>query len=818
MHDVVARQRSRALFAACSIAFCAACSGGGGSSAPDYQIQFTSSGASVVEGGAPIAVGVELVTSRAMLPQPVSFTISALSSSSAVSGADFAPLPEQGLTFPAGAHDGDVQSITMQALDDTLVEGANETVRLALAHASGPGGLGARRTFTLSIVDDDLATVQFASAASATPDEATADFPVAVELSLPPGASLASDLKVRVTDAGTGSATKGHDYSAFAATTITIPAGTLGGALFPFELHVKQDSKIEGDESVVLALAVASPGVTIGNVATHVVTITDDDSASLGVLDVFGDSGPQLSSGATLDLGAQSIAAGPDAGLLVHVLNAGSGPLAIDAPLINGGDERDFSVVVDASTFAMPPPAAGLAAQAGSTASPLIRVADDERHGATLSFDGAANAGLAQRSRVTLVDFALPGADPVALELERVPSPWTGDARLVVDGVDVAGGAGALLGDLTLWRGRVAGESDSNVFLALSSSGARGWVQRGGNARGMVHILALRDGGGASVAVREDQLASFGVHAPLDFCSTPETAGVSALGGAPGAGGAALTGASTIAECRMALESDYQLFQNFGSSQQLVQYVTELVAAASARYRIDVQAKLSIAYLGVHSQANDGWNTPDTPGTSSQMLDEFQHAWAGAWPVSANLAHFLSGANLGGGVAYVGVLCDSNFGFAVSGNLNLAIDWSTWTGASGPLTWDFVVFAHETGHNFGASHTHAYCPPLDQCYSNCTGMTVCSQGTLMSYCHLCAGGMSNIDLVFHPFVANVMRGEIDTSCLDAAALAPNEELTWRVQFDPDVGAAPRHSTMTFGHDAHNAPTPFTLELVGSALP
>ena len=85
------------------------------------------------------------------------------------------------------------------------------------------------------------------------------------------------------------------------------------------------------------------------------------------------------------------------------------------------------------------------------------------------------------------------------------------------------------------------------------------------------------------------------------------------------------------------------------------------------------------------------------------------------------------------------VLCNQSFGYGVSANLRGNLDWNTWTGSAGSFTWDFVVLAHELGHNFGAAHTHDYCPPLDACYDNCNSSISCSQGTLMSYCHLCGG-------------------------------------------------------------------------------
>ena len=68
--------------------------------------------------------------------------------------------------------------------------------------------------------------------------------------------------------------------------------------------------------------------------------------------------------------------------------------------------------------------------------------------------------------------------------------------------------------------------------------------------------------------------------------------------------------------------------------------------------------------------------------------------------------------NLGGGRAYVGAVC-STFGYAVSGNMNgyfpLPLEDHT------TISWDFVVVAHEQGHNCGTWHTHDYSPPLDGC-------------------------------------------------------------------------------------------------------
>jgi hypothetical protein len=270
------------------------------------------------------------------------------------------------------------------------------------------------------------------------------------------------------------------------------------------------------------------------------------------------------------------------------------------------------------------------------------------------------------------------------------------------------------------------------------------------------------------------------------------------------------------ANCRLAIETDYQLYQKFGSTNGVTSYVTQLIAAVSDRYFHDVQATLSIAYLGVYTNAADPWTSQDSGGNSSALLDEFRAAWApNNWPVSANLAHFISGASLGGGIAYVNALCSATYGFGVSGNISGTISWGSWTGAPGSFTWDFVVVAHELGHNFGSQHTHSFCPPLDRCSSNCQGTTACTRGTIMSYCHVC-GGMSNIDLEFHPVCSNVMRQSVNASCIGRSALGGGEYVQYRVRFNPLTTTGTKNATLEFAHDATNVTQPFRVRLQGTA--
>ncbi len=393
--------------------------------------------------------------------------------------------------------------------------------------------------------------------------------------------------------------------------------------------------------------------------------------------------------------------------------------------------------------------------------------------GAELTLRADAALDLAARESIVLANVPLPGG-PVDVFVRRARVD-EGDLVLTIDGRPTQPVVDPLA---STWRGRIVGIPDSDVLLAFSAHGCRGWVQSGQNEW---HLLAGAGANGdwnASVSrwVTEESLLRGGARA-LPSCDARRIPGSGAvpapLGGTGTQNLVAPPGDTRL--CRLAVETDYQLYQRFNSIPALTAYLDQLFAAISARYDTDVQTQIQIVQLGLHSNANDGWVSGDNGSGSGAMLDEFRSAWSGNLPNGAHLAHFVSGASLGGGVAYLDVLCNPQWGFGVSGDLAGATPFPV---MQGPLSWDFYVFAHELGHNFSAPHTHDYCPPLDECapptsFGQCqTQQTCISNGTIMSYCHLCNGGMTNIALVMHPANAATIRNAVQSSCLPVLCAAP----------------------------------------------
>ena len=198
----------------------------------------------------------------------------------ATSGSDYSAFGTQSVSFAAGSADGTTQTVTLTALNDSLLE-LGETVNLKLQNAASPGTLGNVNS-VVTIADNETASIAIVPAKFIT--ESGGAQTIAVTLTvvgdaggtaqLGAGVSLSAD----VVDAGTGSAVSGTDYAAFGTQTVTFTGGSLSGATQNVTLTPVNDGPGDSGETVNLTLQNPQPTlggqVTLGN-ASSVVTLIE---------------------------------------------------------------------------------------------------------------------------------------------------------------------------------------------------------------------------------------------------------------------------------------------------------------------------------------------------------------------------------------------------------------------------------------------------------------------------------------------------------------------------------------------------------------
>lgn len=360
-------------------------------------------------------------------------------------------------------------------------------------------------------------------------------------------------------------------------------------------------------------------------------------------------------------------------------------------------------------------------------------------------------AGLKPGQTVALRGVPL-SEHPADLHLERF-TLFTPDA-VFMEGDRATGAPEAVL-----LRGRLAHSPASRVYLGVSPTGVQGFVIDAGRTWLIASAPPSVGDAEAPIAIyATDRLPD-----PLAQISVP------ACGGGltpPGAaeppvpeGGPENLPCRTV---RVAIETDHELRQYMGSTSAVANYVTILMGAVSEIYQSEINTVFTIPFLRTWEENND----PYSSTTVNDRLTEFRTHWnANMSSVSRTIAHFITGIRSGaGGVAWMGSFCNS-YAYGCSGHINGSFPYPLRHNHS--QNWDLMVVAHEIGHNFNAPHTHSMTPPIDGC-----GSGDCSQastGTIMSYCHTCAGGMRNIALHLHQRVIDErilpFLGGISTACV-----------------------------------------------------
>jgi hypothetical protein len=214
------------------------------------------------------------------------------------------------------------------------------------------------------------------------------------------------------------------------------------------------------------------------------------------------------------------------------------------------------------------------------------------------------------------------------------------------------------------------------------------------------------------------------------------------------------------------LECDYKFYQDQGyNTTTLTNYVNGLFNQVSTLYAND-NIDIQISQLFI-------WTTSDPYASltsTNSVLTSFR-ANKGT-NFNGNLAHFLTTRNLGGGIAYVDVVCNKAYAYGVSMVYNSYNTVPTYS-------WTVEVVTHELGHNLGSPHTQS-CSwtggAIDNCYTpegSCApGPTPINGGTIMSYCHLTSIGI-NFNNGFGPQPGNLIRSRVlNGACLISSGTAP----------------------------------------------
>ena len=216
----------------------------------------------------------------------------------------------------------------------------------------------------------------------------------------------------------------------------------------------------------------------------------------------------------------------------------------------------------------------------------------------------------------------------------------------------------------------------------------------------------------------------------------------------------------------VAVDADYEYYAKVfqGDLVRATDYITQLMSAVSAIYERDLHVRLHLTFVRIATTPDDPWRA----GNVSTELVEVKNYWtANETSVPRAFVLFLSGRNLGGGLAYRSGLCAADYGYAVVSSIK-----GSFTTQPSDNTWDLVSVSHELGHIFGSKHSFCYKRDdqttwYDECYSGAAasgcynGPVRASNGTIMSYCYVAGGSMSRINPISFsdgdPAMTSVMR-------------------------------------------------------------
>ena len=172
-------------------------------------------------------------------------------------------------------------------------------------------------------------------------------------------------------------------------------------------------------------------------------------------------------------------------------------------------------------------------------------------------------------------------------------------------------------------------------------------------------------------------------------------------------------------EFEIATEADYEYVQALGGSQKANREIEGILNLVDGVYQSELLLQLRISFLHTWAVEDDPYTTTD----SSDLLDEFTGYWNTNYAAQADydVAHLWTAKELDyAGRARQSVVCNDR-----SRSYSLSTHF--------PRPINYILAAHEIGHNLGAVHPDQQSPPVAACAETIMQSSA-SAGTGLTFC------------------------------------------------------------------------------------
>lgn len=278
---------------------------------------------------------------------------------------------------------------------------------------------------------------------------------------------------------------------------------------------------------------------------------------------------------------------------------------------------------------------------------------------------------------------------------------------------------------VTTFRGNVSGEEKSQVRLQIDSTKIEGYFVSNGERffiEPAVRYSKIASADDLIVYKAEDFLRDTGFNCELDIAESIED-------GKKMVATEGLTNLTGLRVVEIATEADFEYVNSVGNALQTNNKILGILNMVEGVYENEINLTIRVTFQHTYSAAD-----PFNGANSDTLLRSFQDYWNTNYPLAqyprdaAHLFTFKPNV-MAQGYAFLNVICNNpSFAYGLSGRVNPEWNWEEA---------NFLITAHEIGHNLGANHAEAA-----QSCANTLMNAQLGGGTQLSFCTFSRGEIS----------------------------------------------------------------------------